>query len=79
MATKIIMFTKNNCGDCKRAKFMLAHCPVNVEIKEINVELKENEHHIKQQGLMTLPAFLMEDGNIIHGFHEGKIMNALGL
>ncbi|MGM2834176.1 glutaredoxin domain-containing protein, partial [Bacillus cereus group sp. Bce025] len=25
------MFTKNNCGDCKRAKFMLEHCPVDVE------------------------------------------------
>jgi hypothetical protein len=50
-----------------------------VEIEEINVELKENEHHIKQQGLMTLPAFLMEDGNIIHGFREGVIMGVLGL
>ncbi|HDR7640763.1 glutaredoxin family protein [Bacillus wiedmannii] len=79
MATKITMFTKNDCGDCKRAKFMLAHCPVDVEIEEINVELEENQHHIEQQGLMTLPAFLMEDGNIIHGFHEGKIMNILGL
>ncbi|MFK4380209.1 glutaredoxin [Bacillus sp. RC218] len=79
MATKIVVYTKNNCGDCKRAKFMLKHCPVDVEIEEINVELKENEHHIKQQGLMTLPAFLIEDGNIIHRFREGVIMGVLGL
>ncbi|MGU3372660.1 glutaredoxin family protein [Bacillus mycoides] len=80
MATKIIVYTKNDCPNCKRAKFMLNHCPVDVDIEEINVDRDENKHHVERIGLMTLPTFEFEDtGNIIHGFDEGKIMNELGL
>jgi len=30
MATKITMFTKNNCPNCMRAKMLFASCPVEI-------------------------------------------------
>ncbi|MFP3415046.1 glutaredoxin domain-containing protein [Bacillus sp. SIMBA_074] len=80
MATKIIMFTKNDCPNCKRAKHFLGFAPVEIELEERNIE--ENEIYkveAEDLGLMSLPAFKFENGNIVRGFEEGKIMNELGL
>ncbi|PEI73860.1 glutaredoxin domain-containing protein [Bacillus toyonensis] len=80
MATKIVMFTKNDCPNCKRAKHFLGFAPVEIELEERNIE--ENEIYkveAEDLGLMSLPAFKFENGNIVRGFEEGKIMNELGL
>lgn len=85
MATKIIVYTKNACPNCMRAKFMLQNCPVDVELVEINideVECNSKElyiEHLKTQRIMSMPSFVFEDGDIVVGFEEGKIMNKLGL
>lgn len=94
MATKIIMYTGDNCSKCKRAKAMLESCPVDVEIIEKNVDeipgLKLYMENILDS--KTLPTFTYEtiekeDGenkikiNVLRGFDEniGKIMEHLGL
>ncbi|KXY24468.1 glutaredoxin family protein [Bacillus sp. FSL K6-0067] len=80
MAAKITMFTKKNCGDCKRAKFMLEHCPVDVELKEFNIDIDPKfEERLKQMEIMQVPVFEFESGTVIVGFKEGKIMEELGL
>ncbi|PHA98689.1 NrdH-redoxin [Bacillus toyonensis] len=35
--------------------------------------------NLKSNGIHSLPAFKFENGNIVVGFEEGKIMNQLGL
>ncbi|WP_346817204.1 glutaredoxin family protein [Bacillus paramobilis] len=74
MATKITMFTKNNCPNCMRAKMLLASCPV-----EINLETDEGKAHQEILGIQTAPTFEFENGNFIYGFDEGKIITELGL
>ncbi|HDR4569024.1 NrdH-redoxin [Bacillus cereus] len=81
MATKIVMYTGENCGKCKRAKAMLESCPVDVEVIEKNVD--ENTNYKKDMELLkstTLPTFVIE-GEVYRGFDEniGKIMEHLGL
>ena len=82
MATKIVMYTKNDCPNCKRAKFMFEACPVEVEIIEINVDNSSDTdkvyENLKSNGIHSLPAFKFENGNIVVGFEEGKIMKELG-
>lgn len=79
---KIEMYKGNNCPKCKRAKAMLENCPVDVELKEINVD--ENEgYRVHLNGVLqsnTLPTFVIE-GKVYRGFDEniGKIMEHLGL
>ncbi|MGI0534972.1 glutaredoxin family protein [Bacillus pfraonensis] len=80
MATKIVMYTKNDCPNCKRAKHFLGFAPVEIELEERNIE--ENityKAEADELGLMSLPAFKFENGNVVRGFEEGKIMNELGL
>ncbi|MEK4581835.1 glutaredoxin family protein [Bacillus sp. FSL R12-0074] len=80
MATKIIMYTKTDCPNCKRAKHFLGFAPVEIELEERNIE--ENDIYKAEAeglGIMSLPAFKFENGTIVRGFEEGKIMNELGL
>ncbi|PFS55807.1 glutaredoxin family protein [Bacillus thuringiensis] len=82
MATKIVMYTGENCGKCKRAKEMLKSCPVEVDIDEKNVDEKEEYlNELKEIGSYTLPTFIFEDGKTLIGFDEniGLIMDKLGL
>ncbi|WP_259418300.1 glutaredoxin family protein [Bacillus toyonensis] len=94
MATKIVMYTGNTCGKCKRAKAMLESCPVDVEIIERNVDetpgLKlymENILDSKTLPTFTYETIVQEYGenkikiNVLRGFDEniGKIMEVLGL
>lgn len=82
MATKIVMYTGNNCGKCKRAKEMLKNCPVDVEIMTENVDDNETSKRYLTEVLKsnTLPTFVIGE-EVIRGFDEniGKIMELLGL
>lgn len=59
---KIIMYTKDKCPNCERAKFMLNYSPVPVELEIRNIESgKDAEKHentlkniIKSNSLPTL-------------------------
>ncbi|OOR23189.1 glutaredoxin family protein [Bacillus wiedmannii] len=84
MATKIVMYTGNNCGKCKAAKERLNDLPPGheVELIERNVDLVEGfreelELHYNSR---SLPTFIIE-GKPYIGFDEniGKIMDVLGL
>ncbi|SCN11869.1 glutaredoxin family protein [Bacillus wiedmannii] len=84
MATKIVMYTGNNCGKCKRAKEMLNNLPLGheVELIERNVDEDKNNLHVLQAVYKSssLPTFVIE-GKPYIGFDEniGKIMDVLGL
>lgn len=91
---KIIMYTGNDCGKCKRAKMMIDSCPVEVELELRNVD--ENEDYredlvrFRSQSLPTL-LIEVEDGtlednegvnwDILIGFEEnmGRIREYVGL
>lgn len=59
---KIIMYTKDKCPNCERAKFMLNYSPVPVELEIRNIESgkdaekHENElkEHLKSNSLPTM-------------------------
>lgn len=79
---KIIVFTKNNCNDCKRLKMMLDNFPSDVAVLDVtylNVEEPKNAHYIKKHDLMTMPSLIIENDPVIHGFQEGKVMTRLGV
>ncbi|PFA75856.1 glutaredoxin family protein [Bacillus cereus] len=93
MATKIVMYTGNNCGKCKRAKEMFARLPEHIEVELVEKNVDENEkymYHLKEViESNTLPTFIYHEhdknGNlkrhVLRGFDEniGKIMEVLGL
>ncbi|WP_167555517.1 glutaredoxin family protein [Bacillus thuringiensis] len=84
MATKIIMYTGENCGKCKRAKEMFASLPSEIYVTLIERNVDENEDHMevltKKYNSNTLPTFVIDD-EVYRGFDEniGKIMGHLGL
>ncbi|MGF9766931.1 glutaredoxin family protein [Bacillus albus] len=86
MATKITMFTKNNCPECFRAKMLLETCPVEIEIEERNIETDPIYRLILENELnsQSVPTFVVKDENdevidIVRGFHEGNLTTAIGL
>lgn len=92
---KIIMYTGNECGKCKRAKMMIESCPVEVDLELRNVDedekyMRELKDVIKSSSLPTIMIpdikgkYQYEDGAMYKehiGFEDnlGKIMGYLGL
>lgn len=62
---------------------MFEACSVEVEIIEINVDnscdTDKAYENLKSNSIHSLQAFKFENGNIVVGFEEGKIMEELGL
>lgn len=81
MTIKITMYTKNDCPNCKRAKFMFEACPVDVEIIEKNIDEQPCAYEtlVEVHESTTLPTFVFENGAVVRGFYEGEIMRELGL
>ncbi|MED1014529.1 glutaredoxin domain-containing protein [Bacillus mycoides] len=81
MSTKIVMFTQNKCPNCKRAKEHLSFAPVDIVLLERNIDDdKYWKHELENKyKSMSLPTFVFENGNVVIGFDEGKIMTELGL
>ncbi|MGD2278284.1 glutaredoxin family protein [Bacillus wiedmannii] len=81
MATKIVMYTKHVCPHCKRAKHFLGFAPVEIELEEVNADEVPGTFEYMSDGLNSFqfPTFVFENGNVIRGFDEGKIMTELGL
>ncbi|WP_144561665.1 glutaredoxin family protein [Bacillus mycoides] len=94
MATKIVMYTGDNCGKCNAAKVHLGNLPPHIKdevtIIEINVDETKYQrdyvvNELKSNTLPTFELFKTEDYNekpeVLRGFDEniGKIMDALGL
>ncbi|MGX4645446.1 glutaredoxin-like protein NrdH [Holzapfeliella sp. JNUCC 80] len=70
--TESIMYTKNNCMQCKMMKRLLAQ--KGIEFKEINVDedavaLEE----LKAQGYRSVPVFFSPDQDPIVGFAPDKV------
>lgn len=84
MATKIVMYTGDNCSKCKRAKEMLTNTPPGHEVELIERNVDEDEAHLHALQSVykssSLPTFVI-DGKPYIGFDEniGKIMEVLGL
>jgi glutaredoxin len=84
MATKIIMYTGENCGKCMRAKAMLSSLPSGIELELIEKNIDEQicyKNEAIEKGIKTLPTFQLDNGEMLFGFDEniGKIMEHLGL
>lgn len=92
---EIIMFTKDDCPNCKRAEFMFSACPVELKLIKFNITPLENgQSRIDENGdsyssydaqniLKSNNIMSVPSFNIndkwIEGFNEGKIMEELGL
>ena len=74
---KIVMYTKDKCPNCERAKFMLNYSPVPVELEIRNIESgRDTEKHEKTLKEVlrsnSLPTILIPDS---HGdFEEDGMM-----
>jgi len=76
---EIIMFTKNDCPNCKRAEMLFQFCPIEINITKKNVdEEKAFMEMLKEKDIMSVPSFVI-NGEWIEGFNEGKIKEELGL
>ena len=80
---KVIIYTKNNCPNCNRAKFMFENCPVDVDLEERNIDERE-EYKFELTNILnsnTLPTFLLGKGEPLRGFDEnlGNLQEVLGL
>ncbi|USL89515.1 redoxin [Bacillus phage vB_BceP_LY3] len=86
---EVVMFTGNNCGKCKGAKFNLSNLPPhikeNLKLIERNVDVDQMAKRIltEKMGVNTLPTFVINGDyeKPLIGFEEnmGKIMGVLGL
>lgn len=77
---KIIMYTKDKCPNCERAKFMLNYSPVPVDLEIRNIESgrdaeKNYEFLTKTMRSNTVPSFLIPDAHgsyhVEDGVYEG--------
>jgi len=76
---EIVMFTKNDCPNCRRADMLFEYCPVDINITKKNIdEHPKIKKMLDDKGIMSLPSFVI-NGNWIEGFNEGKIKEELGL
>jgi len=92
---EIIMFTKNDCPNCKRAEMLFQFCPIEIKLHKFNITPLENgQSRIDSNGdsyssyevqelLKTNNIMSVPSFNIngkwIEGFNEGKIKEELGL
>lgn len=84
---KIVMYTKNNCPNCNRAKFMLSCAPIDVEVIERNIDEDENAkvECVDILESKTLPTLIFDSGKdnqrVYRGWEEhfGKIQEELGI
>ncbi|AZU99804.1 thioredoxin domain [Bacillus phage DK3] len=72
---KIIMYTKDKCPNCERAKFMLNYSPVPVDLEIRNIESgKDAELHksvlVNMIKSNSLPTLLIPDKN--GSFDDGE-------
>jgi len=76
---EIVMFTKNDCPNCRRADMLFEYCPVDISILKKNVDKSETfAKELKEKDIMSVPSFVI-NGKWIEGFNEGKIKEELGL
>ncbi|QEL88460.1 glutaredoxin family protein [Bacillus mycoides] len=78
MATKIIVYTKNNCPNCMHVKFGLEATGLNFEVRNI----EENEEFRKEfdtYGYSAAPVTVFPNGKVLAGFEFGEFATELGL
>ena len=92
---EVVMFTKDNCPNCERAKMLFEYCPVEIKLIKFNISpLGNGQSRIDENGDSYSSYEVQEvlknndimsvpsfkiNGEWIEGFNEGKIKEELGL
>ncbi|MGX5475964.1 glutaredoxin family protein [Bacillus toyonensis] len=75
MANKIIVYTKNNCGDCERLKWSLGD--MKVDFRNIDEDPKYRKE-FDEYGYLSAPLTIFPSGKVLSGFDMGEFAAELG-
>ncbi|PEI73455.1 NrdH-redoxin [Bacillus wiedmannii] len=78
MATKIIVYTKNNCKNCEEVKWALNAAEVEFETRNIE-EKSEYKNEFDKYGYSAAPVTVFPNGKALVGFEFGEFAAVLGL
>ncbi|PED73025.1 NrdH-redoxin [Bacillus pseudomycoides] len=78
MATKIIIYTKNNCKNCEQVKWALNAAGLDYETRNID-ENQEHAEWMASKGYMSAPVTVFTNGKELVGFEFGEFATELGL
>ena len=78
MAKKVVAVTSETCPHCTRAKKFLKDNGIEFENVDVSTDRERAMEIVAKSGQMGVPV-LEIDGEIIVGFDEGRIRNALGI
>jgi len=75
---KVTIYTTPSCVYCKMAKAFFKENTIAYEEKDVAVDAKAREEMIAKSGQMGVPVIEI-DGNIIIGFDQPRLKEALGI
>ena len=74
----IVLYSLSTCPHCKRAKAFLEEKKLSYQNFDIGDDKAARDEMVKKSGQMVVPIFDI-DGQIIVGFKEAQVKQALGL
>lgn len=77
MATKIIVYTKDNCPKCNQVKWALNAAGAEYEVRNIDADYEYSLEH-KSYGYDSVPLTVFPSGKELVGFDFGKFEAELG-
>jgi len=77
MATKIIIYTKNNCKNCEEVKWALGAAEVEYETRNIE-EKEEYRKEFDTYGYSAVPVTVFPNGKPLVGFERKEFEDELG-
>lgn len=74
---KVVVYSKNNCMQCKMTKRFLSEHNVPFEERNINVEPQYIDY-LKQKGFQSVPVIEAEGQQLISGFQPDMLSKIAG-
>lgn len=78
---KIIMYTKNDCPECKKLKAVMGYMPIEATIEQRNIEEDSKWFdELQDMGYSSVPITVVPEKKLtIVGFEIGELQEAFGL
>jgi len=84
MARKVKLYALSTCGFCKKAKQFLESVEILYECDDVDLLLGEEKERAREElaklnPRRSYPTLLIDDEEVVVGFDEEKLREALGL